>query len=79
VGGDADHLAGPQPAQVGMETTSGTVTGAGVAGSSSPGGSAARHAVICSSCSDLRWPALEVWSGRGKGRGSAAAIALLKA
>jgi hypothetical protein len=38
--GDADHLAGPQPAQVGMETTSGTVTGAGVAGSSSPGGSA---------------------------------------
>jgi hypothetical protein len=27
-----------------METTSGTVTGAGVAGSSSPGGSAPRHA-----------------------------------
>jgi hypothetical protein len=47
--GDADHLAGPQPAQVGMETTSGTVTGAGVAGSSSPGGSAARHAVNGSS------------------------------
>ena len=44
--GDAGHLAAPQPAQVGMETTSGTVTGAGVAGSSSPGGSApCRHAV----------------------------------
>eukprot|EP01047_Picozoa_sp_COSAG01_P026464 COSAG01_NODE_1707_length_9427_cov_12.173027_5_plen_57_part_00 len=47
--GDADHLAAPQPALVGMETTSGTVTGARVAGSSSPGGSAARHAVNGSS------------------------------
>jgi hypothetical protein len=64
--GDADHLAAPQPAQVGMETTSGTVTGAGMAGSSSPGGSAARHAVICSSCPDLsRLPTLEVWSECG--------------
>jgi hypothetical protein len=38
--GDLDHLAALQPAQVGMETTSGTVMGAGVAGSSSLGGSA---------------------------------------